>query len=198
MYQSIGNFSDEQLADLAERDSGRLIAAVLAARYAGKVNQEVRATWILASSTESRRVIKNAVAKQAFRPALNELDELCDGAHLEVLQQIGRTPPALESLAQFYAWIALIAQRHVVAVTRLVREKERLRTYSLSESKSDDYGQLNGSLSGELRWEAGALDPRIEFAPEIVAIKDRASACRSQASDPQPTQKVAFTCIFAS
>ena len=171
-FLSIERSSDEQLADLAELDPRRLIGMILAAREAGSSQQALRATWILASSTESRRVIENAVRRQTFKSAEHERDELEDGAHLEVLQQIDRTAPALECLEQFYSWLARIAHFHVVGVTRLMREKERLRTLSLS-APVDDAGDRQGEFEfGVLRSEAGALDIRLELAPELAIINE--------------------------
>ena len=156
-FLSIERSSDEQLADLAEQEPRRLIAMILAAREAGASQQALRATWILASSTESRRVIENAVRRQTFESAKCDLDEFVDGAHLKVLQQIDRTAPKLECLEQFYSWMAEIARRHVIGVTRLESEKWRLRTGMLSDPEV-------------LRSVLGALDIRLELAPELAII----------------------------
>ena len=171
-FLSIERYSDERLADLAELDPRRLIAMILAAREAGSSQQALRATWILASATESRRVIGNAVRRQTFKSAEHELDELVDGAHLKVLQQIDRTAPALECLEQFYSWLARIAHFHVVGVTGLKREEERRHTRSLS-APLDDAGDWQGEFEfGVLRSEAGALDIRLELAPELAIINE--------------------------
>ena len=158
-FLSIERSSDERLADLAELDPRRLIAMILAAREAGASQQALRATWILASATESRRVIGNAVRRQTFESAECDLDEFVDGAHLKVLQQIDRTAPKLECLEQFYSWMAEIARRHVIGVTRLKSEKRRLRTDSLSNPDV-------------LRSVAGALDIRLELAPKLAIINE--------------------------
>jgi hypothetical protein len=156
-FLSIERSSDERLADLAELDPPRLIAMILAAREAGASQQALRATLVLASSTESRRVIKNAVSRQTFKSAEHDLDEFVDGAHLKVLQQIDRTAPKLECLEQFYSWMAEMARRHVISVTGLKREKWRLRTGMLSDPEV-------------LRSVLGALDIRLELAPELAII----------------------------
>jgi hypothetical protein len=172
-FQPIERLSDEQLADLAEIDPVRLVELILAARQAGLSKEELRATWLLASSPQCRRVIERAVSKQTFNSATHELDELCDGAHLEVLQQIGRTAPTLESLAQFHAWISRIARFHVAGVTRLVREKARLRTLSLGDSDGDARDGWGKVQSGVINSDVGGPDMRIELAPEIAIVKDQ-------------------------
>ena len=171
-FLSIERSSDERLADLAELDPRRLIAMILAAREAGASQQALRATWILASATESRRVIGNAVRRQTFESAEYDLDEFVDGAHLKVLRQIDRTAPKLECLEQFYSWMAEIARRHVIGVTRLESEKWRRHTRSLS-APLDDAGDRQGEFEfGVLRSEAGALDIRLELAPELAIINE--------------------------
>jgi DNA-directed RNA polymerase specialized sigma24 family protein len=149
--------SEPELQELARRDPDRLIAQIHSARLSGEEEQATAATIILVLTLE--RFIRAVVADHV-RPW--EIDEVSDGAALELVRSVRDNPPELGSQVQLRVWARQIVFRHCAGVTRK-GETEFLRKMKSTNATYDD---------GSLKNDPEADDYGFEFA-EYRQIVDR-------------------------
>lgn len=126
-----GRLDEARIQHLCRHRPDRVIEMVGAAQRRGEKDWASRATLALLSCPKVEQALAHAVRSQTFRSTSHDLDELIDGARLAVVEQVTREMPEVESLAQLRSWVATIARRHVISVTRLKREQVRRQGASL-------------------------------------------------------------------
>jgi DNA-directed RNA polymerase specialized sigma24 family protein len=136
---------EPELQELARRDPDRLIAQIHGARLAGEEEAAATATIILVLTLE--RFIRSVVADHVRSW---EIDEVSDGATIELVRAVRDNPPELGSSVQLRVWTRQIVFRYCAGVTRkgetefLRRMKSTNATYEdgslKNDPEADDYG----------------------------------------------------------
>ena len=179
--------SESMLLHLCEQRPGRVLQLIRAAQAREDQAEAVRMYRALLASRSITAAIRSAVRAQTYRQATHDLDELIDGAHLAILEQLSRKTPTAQSLEQFRAWVATIARRYVMSVTRLKREQQRRYVVSIDGTPNEPGPQAMGTsapsvedvLAGDWAVVKDALAAANQF--EKTVILSRLVAERSPA-----------------
>jgi hypothetical protein len=157
MLTPFTRMSEPELQELARRDPDRLIAHIHGARLAGEEEAATAATIIMVLTLE--RFIRATVADHV-RPW--EIDEISDGAALELVRSVRDNPPELGSAVQLRVWARQVVFRFCAGITRK-GQTEFMRTMKSTNATYDD---------GSLKNDPEADDIGFEFA-EYRQIVDR-------------------------
>lgn len=149
--------SEPELQELALRDPDQLIAQIHAARLAGEDDYATSATIILVLSLE--RFIRATALKYVRK---HELDEVADGAALELVRAVRDNPPELGSQVQLRVWVRQIVFRYCAGLTRKGQHQFLRDMWSTDDTYED----------GSRRNEPEADDAGFEFL-EYREVVDR-------------------------